>query len=216
MTPSEREKPVSKRQDAVIVGGLLGDLHVQKTSAKTERCRLRFCHSLSQKEYVDWKYKELRDPFCAGTKPPSEKRRGEYLFYTHYVDQFLPYRSKWYVSPPDAHASEGDPLFYGGDGVFRASLNDAQDAEEVRKVVPEDIKDLLVDPISLAVWYLDDGTKRKDSEACRLATQGFSLEENKALADCLEANFAIEAKVEAWRVKGRELYGLSLQSGGSG
>lgn len=46
-------RPVSRRQDALIVGGLLGDLHVQKTSASTERCRLRICHSVAQREYVD-------------------------------------------------------------------------------------------------------------------------------------------------------------------
>lgn len=59
-----------------------------------------------------------------------------------------------------------------------------------------------MDPISLAVWYLDDGSKKSDCAACRLATlnicnletlQGFTLEENMALVECLRSNFGIEA-----------------------
>lgn len=188
-TPLYRRGAVSKRQDAVIVGGLLGDLHIQKTSATTERCRLRICHSMAQREYVDWKHEVLRGPFCARTKPPFETARpGEYLFYTMYMDQFLPYRSEWYM---------------------RGELG-------FRKVVPSNIGDLLVDPISLAVWYLDDGSKRSDCAACRLATQGFTLEENMALVECLRSNFGIEAKVGTWRRAGGELYGLSLPSSPSG
>lgn len=83
-------------------------------------------------------------------------------------------------------------------------------------MVPSYIGDLLVDPISLAVWYLDDGSKRADCEACRLATQGFTLEENMVLVECLRSNFGIEARVGATRGAGGRLYGLSIPSGPSG
>ena len=146
-------------QQAVVVGGLLGDLHTQRTTASTQRCRLRVCHSIGQREYVYWKYTVLREPFCKSVKPPHETARpGEYVFYTMYRDE-------WYKN----------------------------DGNGFRKRVPEKIDTLLVDPISLAVWYLDDGTKRGDSDACRLATQGFSLQENQALSNCLWTNFAIHA-----------------------
>ena len=138
-------------QHAVVVGGLLGDLHIQRTTASTQRCRLRVCHSVAQREYVDWKYRVLMEPFCEGVKPPHETARaGEYMFYTKYRDEFLSYRDEWYKD----------------------------DGNRFRKRVPDTIDTMLVDPISLAVWYLDDGTKRNDSDACRLATQGFSLQEN--------------------------------------
>lgn len=76
------------------------------------------------------------------------------------------------------------------------------------------MQDLLVDPISLAGWSLDDGSKRGDCEACRLANQGFTLEEKMALVEWLRANFGIEAKIDVWSLQraGRELYGLSLPS----
>ncbi len=45
------------------------------------------------------------------------------------------------------------------------------------KIVLSIIKQLLVDPIALAVWYLDDGTKRCGYKACRFATQSYSFVE---------------------------------------
>lgn len=56
------------------------------------------------------------DPFCAKTKPPFETARPG--VYTMYMDQFLPYRSKWYM---------------------KGELGS-------RKVVPSKIGDLLVRP----------------------------------------------------------------------
>jgi len=48
------------------------------------------------------------------------------------------------------------------------------------------------------VWYLDDGTLRRDSGACRLATQGFTLEEHEILQDVLKENFSITSVIEKW------------------
>lgn len=178
-------------QQAVVVGGLIGDLHIQRTTASTQRCRLRVCHSIAQREYVYWKYTVFREPFCKSVKPPHETARpGEYVFYTMYRDEFLPCRDEWYRN----------------------------DGNGFRKRVPERIDTLLVDPISLAVWYLDDGTKRGDSDACRLATQGFSLQENQALSNCLWTNFAIHASIDTWRLTRakKPLYGLSIQSKSGG
>jgi hypothetical protein len=178
-------------QHAVVLGGLLGDFHIQRTTASTQRCRLRVCHNIAQKDYVDWKYTVLREPFCKGVKPPHETARpGEYVFYTMYRDEFIPYRGEWYRN----------------------------DGNGFRKRVPNKIDTLLVDPISLAVWYLDDGTKRNDSDSCRLATQGFSLQENQALSNCLWTNFSIYASIDTWRPARakKPLYGLSIQSKSGG
>lgn len=35
----------------------------------------------------------------------------------------------------------------------------------------------LIDPTTLAVWFMDDGTKRTDCNAGRIATQGFTKKE---------------------------------------
>ena len=185
---------VIQLQDAVLVGGLLGDMHIQKTTASTNRCRLRICHSLKQKAYVDWKHSVLLTPFCKGIKPPYVANRRpstpEYMFYTSYRDEFLLYRTAWYQQK--------------GLG------------SRTTKIVPANIKQLLVDPIALAVWYLDDGTKRGGYNACRFATQSFCLRENELLALCLEENFGLVATIERWRptVSSKETYGLCLPSRG--
>jgi len=79
---------VTTYQNSVIVGCLLGDLHVQKNLSSTNRCRLRFCHSIKQKEYVDWKYTIFKNDFCKKTQAPYQTNRNEYAFYTSYCDSF--------------------------------------------------------------------------------------------------------------------------------
>lgn len=117
---------VTKVQDAMIVGSLLGDAHSQGSRSGTGRCRLGICHSLAERGYVDWKHTVLLNPFCANTQPPHETSRPcEDQFHTMYTDSFSSYHSTWYV--------RGEAL---------KSL----------KVVPSNIQDLLTDPISLAVW----------------------------------------------------------------
>lgn len=140
-----KQVPLTYLQHAIVVGGLLRDLHIQKTTASTQRCWLRVCHNVAQRTYVDWKYTVLAEPFCKGVKPPHETARaGKYVFYTMYGDEFLPYRDEWY----------------------------RDDGNGFRKRVPDTIDTMLVDLISLAVWYLDDGTKRDDSDACSTGDSG--------------------------------------------
>jgi hypothetical protein len=183
--------PIDPLQQAILIGGLLGDMHIQRSSASTQRCRLRFCHSTAQKDYVDWKYAQFKDGFCQTTKPPGNTARpGEYLFYTSYRDEFVSYRKAWY------------------------RLVDG----EMTKVVPNNIQDLLVAPVSLAVWYLDDGTKRQGYNGCRLATQSFTLSEVELLRDCLKTNFYLRADVDKWSPStgSGPIYGLSFPSNPSG
>ena len=76
---------LTERQNAVLIGSVLGDLHIQKTPSRTGRCRLRFCHSVKQKEFVDWKYQVFEKDFCQQVKYPfveKSKTRNDYLFYT--------------------------------------------------------------------------------------------------------------------------------------
>ncbi len=119
----------------MIAGSLLNDAHLQKTRASTQRCRLRIRDSAAQRQYVDWKHSVHINPFCANTRLSHETSRpGEYQFYTMYTDSFSSYHSTWYIR---------------------------RETSKFLKVVPSNIQDLLTNPISLAVWYLDDGSKGK-------------------------------------------------------
>jgi LAGLIDADG DNA endonuclease family len=50
---------LTSREHAVIIGSLLGDGFMQRSTSLTNKSRLRFCHSIKQKEYVDWKRTSL-------------------------------------------------------------------------------------------------------------------------------------------------------------
>ncbi len=51
-----RKIALNQRQEEIVIGSLLGDGHLAKT---TRGYAFRVNHGISQKEYVDWKYQEL-------------------------------------------------------------------------------------------------------------------------------------------------------------
>lgn len=58
----------------------------------------------------------------------------------------------------------------------------------------EDTKLRELDALGLAVWYMDDGSVNKNS--ARIATSGFSVEENYLISDYFEGQWGIKAKVQ--------------------
>ena len=59
-----------------------------------------------------------------------------------------------------------------------------------RKIIP---KNLELDPMSIAIWYMDDGSKSRDSDVY-LNTQQFSLTDQRKLLNCLR-KFGINARL---------------------
>ncbi len=67
-----------------------------------------------------------------------------------------------------------------------------------KKVIPVNIKELLKSPLSLAIWYMDDGSldyRPKNHYAFYLASNCFSVEESKKLQEVLLDNFGIHSRV---------------------
>jgi hypothetical protein len=60
-----------------------------------------------------------------------------------------------------------------------------------RKIVPAEIASFLRDAISLAVWFMDDGSKNRN-DGLILNTQSFTKHETERLKDCLSTNFDID------------------------
>jgi len=142
-----------------------------------KKARLRFTHSAAQAPYVHWQYDQL-STLCIGVKEPYEslvKGYREYHGYTAYRTELTPYHTQ----------------FYWPTGLEKPKF---------RKSIPEDLSSLLTHPLSLMVWYLDDGTLRKDGGACRLATQSFSVDEHVILQECLAANFSVKSTMRNGRV----------------
>jgi hypothetical protein len=74
------------------------------------------------------------------------------------------------------------------------------------KIVPSNIKKLLVDSLSLAVWYMDDGTldyREKYHFNPMLATYNFTSQECELLIDVLRDNFGIKASVTRCTMRGK-------------
>jgi len=88
-----------------------------------------------------------------------------------------------------------------------------------KKIIPENIGELLKSPVSLAVWFMDDGTldyRFKDHCAFHLCTNGFSLEESKRLADVLDKNFGISATVHYTLCRGKRHARIYIGAKGRG
>ena len=64
-----------------------------------------------------------------------------------------------------------------------------------KKCIPEEIVQLLRSPLSLAIWFMDDGYRRNDCNALRISTDAFSLREQKLLIKALKKNFGIKARI---------------------
>ncbi|MBI4438224.1 hypothetical protein HY631_04720 [Candidatus Uhrbacteria bacterium] len=81
-----------------------------------------------------------------------------------------------------------------------------------RKIVPMKIESLLRDPLSLTVWFMDDGSKNRN-DGLILNTQCFTKNETERLKDCLSANFAINHVSLQKDKSGWRLYVQSASSG---
>ena len=140
---------------------------------------------------------------CESTKAPytplTEKEKGLYMFYTAYKRCLLPYHSLFYAKEQaiDTRSGLSKPATF-------------------RKRLPSNLGLVFTDVLSLAIWYLDDGHRRSDCDAYRIATQCFSFEEHVVLQTCLQNNFNISFKIErGGKLKNANLsFGLSIPSRG--
>ena len=86
---------------------------------------------------------------------------------------------------------------------------------EGKKIVPPNIKSLLTDPVSLAIWYQDDGTldfRSKYHRNALIATHCFSFEDCVLLKDTLQENFGIKVSVCKCQMRGKMYYRLYVLS----
>ena len=160
----------------IILGTLLGDGFLQKRSKKA---RLRICHSYKQKGFVDWKYFHLKR-LCSRTRPPKKVQQKNglvYLFATQSEKILANYHSLFYEKIP---CPLGAPL-----GA----------PDRYRKKIDHQLLEYIQSPLSLAVWWLDDGSCKTNSRAGQLATHSFNLSENKILKKLLLQNFQINSNI---------------------
>lgn len=138
--------------------------------------RLKIEHSAAQTAYVDWKYLEWRD--WVRTPPKARVRRNR-----------LGTSSTNYGFTTLSHDEFES---------FRLKFY-----RDRRKVIPKDIE---LTPLSMAVWFMDDGSKK--SSQCRglyLNTQSFTQAEVVLLQDVLQRDVGVQTTVRQQR-DGLQIY----------
>ncbi len=157
---------LTQRQQDILIGTLLGDGCLEVNGSNV---RLKIDHSLNQKQLTEWIFNEFM-VFCS-KKPYLLKQYDNRTnkIYSHYRFSTL-----------------SKPVFNNFYSTFYPKK---------KKIVPKDIKKLLVSPLSLAVWYMDDGFRRRDCNSLYLCTSAYTKKEHILLLETLKMNFNIDAKV---------------------
>ena len=68
-----------------------------------------------------------------------------------------------------------------------------------KKVIPRNIKELIKNPLTIAIWFMDDGNAViRKGVLCgyHLNSQSFTFSENKLLSECLYTLYKIESVME--------------------
>jgi hypothetical protein len=164
---------MTERERDIVIGTVLGDAFLQKTGKKN--ARVRFEHSLQQKEYIFWKWRELqrymqdRPKLLVRFNPVWQK------CYSYYRCQ--------------SHAS---PIFGKWQAIFY--LNH-------RKQVPHVIGKLFRRPLSLAVWFMDDGYYYKRDKTAYIYLSPLRREDTERLQQMFAENFGLHPRLEIKKTK---------------
>lgn len=168
-----REVPFTPRQQSIVFGTLLGDGYLRPTNSGTGQCSyaLSLCHGEKQLAYLQWKFHEL-ESFVTTTDFRVNTRpfRGNAPTYTFST-----------VSHP--FLKEAHRVCYSANGKKDIT---AQWLE-------------YIDPLALAVWYMDDGSLNKRYHTIVLCTNSFSKEGQLLAIDYLYKRYGIIAVLEPRR-----------------
>ncbi len=129
--------------------------------------RLKIEHSIKQEAYALWLYQCFKNRVL---KEPSIKEKCVFGKKFHHI---------WFNTISDAKLRFYGKIFY----------------KDGKKVVPRNISKLLT-PVSLAVWFMDDGSiKSKFHKTLLLNTQSFSMKDIIELQNSIEKKFGIHSNM---------------------
>ena len=154
---------MNRRQKAVLIGMILGDAYLQKTGESNARIRLE--HSEKQKDYLLWKASLFPEYFPG--KPSYLKR-----FNRHYDNSYRYIRWQSNASP---EIGKFRKIFY----------------RNGKKIIPINLVTLFIDPLSLAVWYMDDGYLYHRDKTIYIYLPEYLSTEQQLLLSTLKQNFGL-------------------------
>lgn len=154
---------LTKAQKEIIVGTLLGDGHLE-TSNHGRTYRLKIEHSIKQKEYTDWIFNQFK--LWTNKKPRTWKRYSQLPNGSMLVSQKYGFSTY----------SHGAFRFFGQQFYPKNG----------RKIIPKIIESLLA-PLSIAIWYLDDGSfKSERHKTFIIHTHGYKKNDLKKAQKALK------------------------------
>jgi hypothetical protein len=173
------------RQTEIIVGSMLGDGSLFKPAKPTHNSYFNENHCLEQSDYVDFKAAELGafTNKVTNYKKPS----GQYGFKDGRTRQEYNDRSVRHM------ATKRHPFFTGLEKAWYKrdeKGNYVLNAKKERiKIIPQDI---ILTPLTVAIWYLDDGWHNPVNRTANICTDGFSIEEVDFLCQKIFVDFGIK------------------------
>ena len=160
----EASSRLSPRCEAIVVGTILGDGCLERNG---KNVRLRIDHGVHQQAWVEWKHSELQELHPGS---PRLVKRIDGRTYQEHVN----YRFNTCSTPL---LNEYFDMFY----------------VKSEKRIPSFIGDLL-SPLTLGVWYQDDGGRRCDCASGYLNTNAYRVEDVELLKLSLLARFGISSR----------------------
>ena len=156
-------------QKAVLVSNLLGDGSLSSRDNYGFTARFRFVQMAKREEYVRYLC-DIYSNYLTPQKYPLSRLKKSYMDKTHLQSELVT-RSTPILSP-----------------YFRTWYTAGV------KKLPLDFAKGLLNPLSVAIWYADDGI-RNNTGGPALCTDNFSEEEIRSLADLLERSLGVISTV---------------------
>lgn len=156
---------LNKQQKEILVGKLLGDGCLEINGLYP---RFKIDQTRSQKDYVFWLFEKYKK--VSGRVPYQikhfDKRTKKIYYHWRFSTNSLPLFTHWYN------------LFY----------------KDKKKVIPKNINEYL-SPLTLAVWYMDDGYRRRDCNGVYLCTSCYKSSEQIVLQNALMKKFHLKSSL---------------------
>lgn len=156
----------TQRQVEIIYGTLMGDAHLSK----------------------DGRDNSKRKPVLEIKHSIKKYNQSEYIDWLYYELSPL-------VTSPKLTNQNTQLRIRSRSNPFLTSIRNKLYSKQGKKIISKGVlKKLTI--LSLAVWYMDDGSLQSKGAAAKLCTHGFSYEENILIRDWLSEKFNIEAKIQ--------------------
>lgn len=130
------------------------------------------------------------------------------VFQKEYLDWLYKKFQNWVRMTPKLRTKDSKPFSYHFSTYSHELLEfyGKQFYNKKKKIIPDNIEELLT-PLSLAIWFMDDGSlKSKRHNAYVIHTLGFQRNELERIQVVLNKKFGIEAKLHKQKEKYLRLY----------